>query len=142
MKGEHLTRAGFGVAPIGKSGDDSRAFVDEGQSLFVLDPFELGGGVAFCLFLDRRDFVAPFFGLGFDDADGASIDEEHIVGGADVGLVFAHGDTLSGIEVDLVFVLRIPAGRGQLRVDLVAGDLFGVLVLSCRRHWSLRRSAC
>ena len=41
----------------------------------------------------------PRFGL--DHADGFLVHEQHIVGGADIGLVFAHRLTRAGIQVDL-----------------------------------------
>ena len=57
-----------------------------------------------------------------------------IVGGADVGLVLAHGDPAPGIEVDFVFALHAPARLCELRVNLVAGELFRVLVLGSQGH--------
>ncbi len=56
------------------------------------------------------------------------VEEEDVVGGADVGGVFADGDGRAGVEVELGAGLDDPAGGGELGVDRVAGDLLGVLV--------------
>ena len=67
-----------------------------------------------------------------DDADRLLVDEEHVIGRADIGLPFAHRDTGIGSEIDLVLGLHRPAGGAQLGVDAVAGLLFGVLVFGHR----------
>ena len=128
VKAEDFARAGLGVAGIGEAGDDASAFVEEWQRLAVADPFELGRGVAFGLFLDLGDLVAKLFLLGLDDADGFFIDEKDVIGRADVGLVFANRNPRAGAEVDLLCRLNDPAGKLELRVDVVAGLLFRVLV--------------
>jgi hypothetical protein len=64
----------------------------------------------------------------------AAIDERHVghlscvVGWADVGLVFAHGNAQPRIQVDFTFQLNDPFRHPEQRVDVVAGFLFGILV--------------
>ena len=67
-------------------------------------------------------------GSGDVHRDGLAVDEEHVVGGAGVGGVFADGLALGLVEVDGVLRLNRPARGPQLRVDGVASDLFRVLV--------------
>ncbi len=59
---------------------------------------------------------------------GLLVHEQHVVGRADIGLVFAHGMTEAGMKSRCFLVLHDPAGLRELRVDAVAGLLFGVLV--------------
>ena len=94
----------------------------------VLDPFQLGCGVFAGLVLNGGDVVAESFLLGLGNAYGFSINEEHVVGRAAIGGVFADGLAFALIEVDGVLVLNGPASGAKLRVDPVAGDLLGVLV--------------
>ena len=121
----------MGSRPISEPGDDAGALVDERQRLVVVDPFQLGFGVARRLLFNRGDVLAPVLGLGLDDADGAFVNEENVVGGANVRPVLADRDARTGIEVDRLFVLNLPAGRLQHPVDVVAGDLLGSLVPLC-----------
>ncbi|MCK6389792.1 MAG: hypothetical protein L6Q40_02040 [Azonexus sp.] len=74
--------------------------------------------------------VALFFSLGFDDADRLFVDKQDIVGRADVGVPFAHSDPDGGGKIDLVPGLHHPASTTQLRINAVAGLLFGVLVFA------------
>ena len=67
-----------------------------------------------------------------DDADGPPVGEENIVGSSDVGLVFAYRDAQADVEVELILVLHMPAGRPESGVDPVAGDFFRGLVDALR----------
>ncbi len=68
-------------------------------------------------------------GLGLDDPDGALLDVEEVVGSSVAGLHdrLADGDTLSGEQVQVLAVLDVPAGVGELAVDEHARAL-----LSCQ----------
>lgn len=68
------------------------------------------------------------FLLGLDDADGLAVDEEDVVGRTGIGGVFPDGLSLAGVEGDTVLGLDGPTRGAELRVDGVAGDLFGSLV--------------
>jgi len=126
---EHFARARLGIAAIGKTGDDAGALVQERQRLLVVDPLELGGGVAFGLRFVRGEALAFFLALGFDDADGLLVHEQHVVGRTDIGLVFAHCQPQPCAQVYFLCRLHNPTRLLQQRVDGVAGFLFGVLVL-------------
>ena len=140
VEAEDFARARLGVAGVGKAGDQARGFVEERQRRLVVDPLELGGGVAFGLRFVHRQVLAFFFALGFDDADRLLVDEEHVVSRAGIGLPFAHGNTCCGAKIDLVFGLHHPAGGTQLRVNAVAGLLLGVLVFAHGRRDAVGRS--
>ena len=131
VEAEDFTRTRLGVAGIGEVGDDAGGFVAERQRFAVIDSFEPGGGIAFGLRLVGGEALAFFFALGFDDAKRLAVDEEHVIGGAGVGLPFADRDPGAGGEIDLL--LHNPAGGAQLRIDPVAGLLFGVLVFAHRQ---------
>lgn len=77
---------------------------------------------------NRCNLVAPIFGLGLNDADCTAIYEENVVDRPDVGRVFAYGDAPPNTEVNLVFVLNMPAGLRQLCVHPVTCNLFRLLV--------------
>ena len=49
MEAEDFARAGFGIVSLGEAGNDAGAFVEEGQRRAVVEPSELGRGVAFGL---------------------------------------------------------------------------------------------
>lgn len=90
-----------------------------------------GGGFVGGVF-DGGDVLAEGLFFDLDDADGlARAEGKDVVGGAGVGLIFADRLALAVVEVDGVFVLAGPAGGAELRVDLIASDLFGLLI---RRH--------
>jgi hypothetical protein len=78
----------------------------------------------------RGEALAFFLALGFDDADGFFVDEQHVVGRAGIGMPFADGLADTGAEVD--FLLHRPASLTKLLVNPVAGFLFGILVVG---HW-------
>jgi len=80
------------------------------------------------LLLDHRDLVAPLPRLGFDNADGLFINEQRVVGRTDIGLVLANGNPQARVEIDGLPVLNNPADLDQTLIDLVARDLFGILV--------------
>ncbi len=90
MKIKDLARTRLGVAPIGEAGDDASAFVQEWQRLFVVDPFQLSGGVTFSLFFDLGNFMAEVLLLGFDYTDGFFIHKQHVICRTHIGLIFAH----------------------------------------------------
>ena len=48
MECEDFTRARLWIMPVCKPGDDTGAFIDERERLFVVDPLELGSGVTGC----------------------------------------------------------------------------------------------
>src|SRR6266404_4936996 len=100
MESEDLPRTGPGIAPICEARNHSRALVDERQRLFVADPFQLGGGISARLLLDSRDLLAPVFGFSLDHADSSALYEEHVIGRANVGIVFLDGDARAGVEID------------------------------------------
>ncbi len=83
--------------------------------------------------------MAERFLLGLGDADGFLIDEENVVGRAKDGLIFANRDAGASTEVDLLGQLNDPVSQLELRIDVVAGFLFRVLVFghsrNCRRLW-------
>ncbi len=63
-------------------------------------------------------------GLGLDDADGAAVDEQGVVGLAGGEAELADGHAGRGTEVDLRTVLEQPSGRFEQLVDFEAGALF------------------
>ena len=71
-----------------------------------VEPFQLRGRVAAGLIFNRRDLLAPILRLGLHNADGFLVDEENVVGGADIRLVFADGDAEAVTEVDLLLILN------------------------------------
>ena len=111
VEAEDFTRTRLRVAGVGKAGDDASGFVEEGQRLLVIDPFESGGGVAFGLAFMHGEVLAFGFALGFNDADGFLVDEQHVVGRADVSRPFAHGLPDAGGEVDFLLHTTQPAAR-------------------------------
>jgi len=68
--------------------------------------------------------MALFLGLGFEDADGFGVHEEHVVGESafDVGL--AQGDSGGSVEIEAATVLNKPTRREEHRVNSFAGFLF------------------
>ena len=118
----------MGVAPVREPRDFPGAFVEKGQRFGVRDPLEPGVGVALGLLFDRGEPGAPTVRLRLHDADGLPVNEEHIVGGSDIGGVFAHRDAQPRVEVERLPVLHTPTRRLQAGVDPVSGDLLRVLV--------------
>ena len=143
MEAEHLPRTGSRIAPVGEAGERSGALVDERARLGAVQPLEAGVGIAGGLLLDHGDLPAPLLRLGFDYPDRLAVDEQQVVGGADVGLILPHRYTGAGVEVDRVLRLDAPAGLLQLRVDGVARELLGGAVPVSHqgrvRRWRRRR---
>ena len=50
-------------------------------------------GVAQGLLFGAGDVFSGFIAFSFNDPYRVSIHEQHVVGGASIGVVFAHGDT-------------------------------------------------
>ena len=114
---EELARAGRGVGVVGEADDLAGGFEQEAQRRVALAPFELGRGVAAGLVFNGGEVFTGFVALGLDHAHGFAVDEQHVVGGAGVGGVFAHRHALRGPQVQGFHVLHDPAGLGQLLVD-------------------------
>lgn len=136
---EDLPGPGPRIANVPEPGDLAVAFVDEGQGIVILEPFEAAGGVAGRLFSHYRQILPLFRPLGLDDAHRLTIHKQYIIGRAGVGGEFAHGHAQAAAEVHLLSVLHRPAGLGQHGVDFLAGFLFG------RAHGAIihnRRAPC
>ena len=80
-------------------------------------------GVVTGLLGDARQERALLLGLG--DADRFAVHEQEIVARAGFERRFAQGDAASGGWIELLVVLNEPAARGELRVYLLSGVLFG-----------------
>ena len=80
------------------------------------------------MFFNRGQAFAPTVRLCLNHADSTAIDEKHIVGRPGIGRIFPDGDSKGRIRVQRRLVLYQPTRRQQPLVDLIAGDLFGVLV--------------
>ena len=65
------------------------------------------------MLLDRGDLLAPILRLGLDDPDRFLVDEENVVGRADIRLILTDGDAEAGAEVDFLLVLNDPPRLGQ-----------------------------
>ena len=97
---EHLPRTGFRIACVGETREHAGAFVNEWQGLCIVQPLELGNGIASGLLLDCRDLLAPILRLGLDNADRLLVDEEDVVGWANIRLVLTNDNSEAGTEVD------------------------------------------
>ncbi|WP_219271465.1 hypothetical protein [Aeromonas jandaei] len=128
MEAEHLTGSRLGIAGIGDAGDYACGLVKEPQRLTGLNPFQLCVRVALGLALNGSDVMAGIFGFRFDHANWLTLDEQDVVGRANTGLPFAYGNTQAGAEIDFLLGLHNPASCRELCVDLVAGELFWILV--------------
>jgi hypothetical protein len=89
---EDFARTRRGVGVVGEADDLAGGLEQEAQRRVVLAPFEAGGGVALGLAFDRGEVFASAVLLGLDHAHGVAVDEQHVIGRAGVGGVFAHGD--------------------------------------------------
>lgn len=76
--------------------------------VFIDDPLELSGSVTIRLLFYFGDLVGEVFFLGLDDADCFFIHEQHVVGGADVGVILPHCLTRPDIQVYFLSRLRNP----------------------------------
>ena len=65
------------------------------------------------------------FLLGLDYAGGFAIDEQKIIAGSGFQRRFAQRDAASGGGIELLVILNDPATRNELRVNFLAGELFG-----------------
>ncbi len=63
--------------------------------------------------------------LRLDHADGLAIHEQEVIARAGFQRRFAQRDATAGRGIELPVILNDPAGRGELRVDLLASALFG-----------------
>ena len=140
MERKDLTRARLGIAAIGKPGNDAGALIDEGQRFLVVNPFELGGGIAAGLLLDCRDLVAQFFGLGLDHADGFFINKESIIRRPNIGLVFLDRDAASCAEIDGLVALNDPTRLRQRRSIWSRAICSGVWFVSAISSYSGKKS--
>ena len=126
MKREHAAAARVGIEAVGEEGFRARALVAERERRFPRRQAERDAGdILGGLLLDAGEGVA--FGLGLDRADGFGVNEQRVVRFAGLEGEFADGDTARGREVDLVLRLDGPARRGEHRVNLPAGALFGAV---------------
>lgn len=124
MEAEDAAGSGRGIALVGEISFDAGGLVNEGKRLGpALDVLGVGGAVAGGLGVDGGKGFADLF--GFDDAEGFSVGEEHVVGGTGGGRELSNRDAELGGEVDLLDVLHVPAGSGELLVDGLAGLCFG-----------------
>lgn len=117
---EDFTRTRYRVGPIGETNDLPGGLEQKTQRCIVFSPFERGIGVALGLAFDNSDVFASAVFLGLDHPHRLAVDEQHIVGRAAVGGVFAHGNANCCAEVELFIVLNDPAGLFQLLVNLLA----------------------
>jgi hypothetical protein len=132
MECEDFAGAWLWIATVREASDNAGALINEGQRLLAVNPFELRSSVPGGLVLHGRDLVAPVFGLGFNDADSLLFQEQNVIGRTYVSLVLANRDAGAGVEVQRIPVLNDPPCLDQFRIDLVASDLFGILVIA--RH--------
>jgi hypothetical protein len=126
-----FARAGRGVGVVGEANDLAGGLEQEAQRRVVFAPFEVGGGIALGLVFNGGEVFTRAVFLGFDDAHGVAVDEQHVVGGAGVGGVFTHHHADGCAEVELLHVLNDPAGLLQLLVDLLACFGFWCHVCFC-----------
>ena len=123
MEGEDVTAARLGIKAVGEAGFGAGGFVAERERRFPRGQSgRNAGNVLVRLFLDADQGMA--FGLGLDRADGFGVHEERVVGFAGGKGKLTHRDAPRGREIDLVLGLNSPAGRGEHRVDLLAGFFF------------------
>ena len=125
---EFQTGTWFGILSIGEPRHFARAFVQETKG-FVVQVLEFGGGIITCLIFYRGE-SHPFFGaLGFNHPHRLLVYKKHIIHRANIGEVFTHGNSERSTQVNLCFVLNDPAAANEQLVDMVAGELFWILVV-------------
>lgn len=78
------------------------------------------------LFSDSREKRAHFF--GFDNANGLAVDEQKIITCAGFERGFPQSNASCGRGIELLVILHQPARRDELRIDLLASQLFRVKV--------------
>ncbi len=126
VEGEHAAGARVGVAHVGEEGLDAGGLIQEGQGRVPgvgLEQRRQPGAVFRRLRFDAAQGRADR--LGLDDADGAAVDEEHVVGEAGGEGELADGDAAGCAQVGRVAVLDGPARGSELPVDVPAGFLLG-----------------
>ena len=125
MEGEDTARTRGGIAFVAEESLDAGGFVEEGQLARADGLDEVGQihRVMRGLLGNARQQRA--FLLGFDDADGLAIDQQQVIAGAGLERCFAQRDALPGGEIHRLVILRGPAGRDELGVDLLAGACSG-----------------
>ena len=124
VKRKHAAGPWFGIAFIAEEGFNAGGFVEERQRAERDGLNELGQvlGVVAGLLGDAREQRAFFLGLG--DADRLPIQEQEVITCAGFERRFTQRDATPGGGIELLVILNDPARRDQLRVDLLAGELF------------------
>lgn len=124
MEGEHAARARRGIAFVAEKGFDAGGFVEERERAGSNGLDEVGEilRVVARLLGDAGEQRALLFRL--DHADGPAIHEQEVIARAGFQRSFAQRDATTGGGIELPVILNDPAGRGELRVDLLAGALF------------------
>lgn len=74
---------------------------------------------------------ALFLFFGFDDADGFAVHKEDVIGRSDLGKILPHGHADTGIEVELVPILNLPAGLAKQMINLLPRLLFRFHMTTC-----------
>ena len=125
VKREDAAGPGLGVALVAEERFDAGGFVEEGQRAGCdgLNEIRQVLGVMTGLLGDARQESALLLGLG--DADGFAVHKQEIIARAGFEGRFAQGDAASGGGIELFVILNNPTARDELRVDLLAGELFG-----------------
>ena len=121
---EDEPRAGARIPKVAEARLLTVGFVGEREGIGpALKVGEGGTGVKFRFFGDADERMAG--SLGFLDADGLAVQEEHVVGKATFDVGLAEGDARTSVEIEVTFVLNKPPSGRQLTVDFLAGFLFG-----------------
>src|ERR1019366_7539597 len=130
--------ARVGIKAVGEASFAAGAFVAEREWGLPRGQSRGNAGNVFGgLFLHADQGVT--FGFCLDRADGSSVHEERVVGFTGDEGKLTDRYPARGREVDLVLGLNRPAGRGEHRVDLFAGQFFrGHLVSQPGSHRSPR----
>ena len=128
VKGKDAAGTGLGVALVAEERFNAGGFVEEGQRAGCdgLNEIRQILGVMAGLLGDTRKEGALLFGLG--NANGLAVHNQQVIAGAGFERDFAQGDPASGRGVKIAVILNHPAGSAELRVNLPAGELFGVQV--------------
>ena len=135
MEREDAAGTRSGITFVTEKGFDAGGFVKERQRTGREGLDEVGQilRVMAGLFSDARQECALF--LGFGDPDGVTIHEQEIVTRTGFERHFAQGNAAADGGIELPVILHDPPAGGELRVDLLAGELFGSQV----RHGMVAR---
>ena len=125
---EHFPGARFRIAHVGEARKHAGTFINKWQGLSIVLPLEPSTSITGGLLLDRRDLLTPVRGFCLDDADRVLVDEQNVIGGADIRLILTNGNPEACTEVDFLLILNKPASLLQHRINVVACLLFGCLV--------------